>query len=453
MAHSRTQIDATLPFSIARVANVTGNPMLDVGYQCMDARPYWAFSGGGVTFYTRLSPKKCTEDTVVDVYELTTTTMDGYYYNSMAYYGTGTQNGTTLIINTSSYTNTGSGPITIRLFHVNKWAKYKPQAIDQMADITDAQRATTSYPYGLNVSVPTYFYELHNTTYAYIGLPQSGSARIQARLTDFAGYNHKAEPDIRGSLSYDPASTRVIATFTEGEPENTGAVSLAELVESFANHELTEYYPYLLASMLSDDGVAAYSDYILPFLNDSPDSLYASDQTFYRQLTSLSDYVANRSWKLTVFFSSRELSIGPDVTGVSIPASTDIFVVPGAQIVIDADGTIEELSPMEATTLNVGLMSTSGVPSSFNVTFEWTDGYDPDTTYWAEITSPDYTFSGLSSDVDSSGAYTNKTTVSVSARYVLVSLQAGTAYLTITCYGSKGGTTTNFGSFTVTTTF
>ena len=42
MAHSATHIDPALPLSIARVAGVTGNPLLDTMSQCCDVRPYLA---------------------------------------------------------------------------------------------------------------------------------------------------------------------------------------------------------------------------------------------------------------------------------------------------------------------------------------------------------------------------------------------------------------------------
>lgn len=123
MAHTDTQIDGSLAFNIARLAKITGNPMLDVKYQAADARPYFKF---GSMYYTTLHPKNARSATSVSVYTRGTRVVDGVEYATMTYVGTGSQNGATLTYAGGKHLNSKNEHEDIRIFVLNKWAKYKP---------------------------------------------------------------------------------------------------------------------------------------------------------------------------------------------------------------------------------------------------------------------------------------------------------------------------------------
>lgn len=123
MAHRTDLIDGSLAFSLARLAAVTGNPMRDVGYQCSDTRPYFKFTSGSVTYYTTMHPKHATTAKTVSVY---TKGAQREGYDTMRYVGTGSQTGSTLTYGGGAYTNGGYASERIRMFVVNRWAKYKP---------------------------------------------------------------------------------------------------------------------------------------------------------------------------------------------------------------------------------------------------------------------------------------------------------------------------------------
>lgn len=489
MAHSNTYIDPSLPLSIARVAGVTGNPMHDVGYQCRDMRPFYSFNGltpatpstqaetvpgpgqGGdpdepitiPTYYTTLRPDKVTQDTEVSVYRMTQTVKDGETYNVMTYSGTGTQNGASLTVGVRTYTNTNNAYVDIRLLKVNKWAKYKPQAVDQMSDISDTQRAAGTFPYGLKVTQPTTFEGLHTCTYAYVGLPGSLSvpagASSAARLTDFAGYNHLARPDVRGLVQWSGAD--IIVGFTEDISEATGAVQLTELVAALSGHELTDFYPCLLASMNDLNGSGNYSHHAIALKAGATARKYTSAvDPWTADLSAISDYAAGREWKLTVFFCSalqvglKNLTNWQDVSDTDIPSSVDVFAVPEAVALVKDGG--DELPPMKATALTKSLTVAGQAPSSFRVTFEWPDGYNEDVTYWAEtlpvLGGSSYTFE------DVKPFYNNTTqswgtaiSLNLPGQYVLYNAVTGKGSVTVSCMGQKGTQTAHFGNFALET--
>ena len=483
MAHSKTYIDPNVPFNVARVGAVVGNPTLDVGYQCRDERPFYSFSrlstpatqaetvpgpgqGGDPdepitipTYYTTLRPDKVTQDTEVAVYRLTTTVKDGETYNGMTYSGTGTQNGASLTVGALTYTNTDNAYVDIRLFKVNKWAKYKPQISDQFSDLSDAQRAQGDYPYGLKVTQPSKFEELHTCTYAYAAVPGAltypGGLSSAFRLTDFAGYNHLARPDVRGLVQW--SGTVVTVGFTEDISEATGAVQLTELVAALSGHELTDFYPCLLASMSGANGAATYAHYAIALKAGATARKYTSAvDPWTADLGSISGYASGREWKLTVFFCSalqvglKNLTNWQNVSDTDIPSSVDVFAVPDAVALVKDGG--DELPTMKATALTKGLTVAGQAPSSYRVTFEWPDGYDEDVTYWAETLASmgvgAYTFEDVKPIYNSTTqSWGTAISVNLPSQYVFYNTVTGKGSVTVSCMGQKGTQTAHFGNF------
>lgn len=207
MAHSKTYIDPALPLSIARVAAVTGNPMLDIGWQCSDARPYFAFTRtymvGDIqttdTIYTTLSPNMSKAASEVRVYKIQTETPE--------YAGTGSQNGGLLTFNGNQYKYSNIPAFReVLLGKINKWSKSKPIRYNKVAALTDAERQGATYDqaegywYGVKIAMPTTdYYTIHNVDFDY-HRPRGGAQNEPYRLTDFSGYDHKAMPNLYGAL-------------------------------------------------------------------------------------------------------------------------------------------------------------------------------------------------------------------------------------------------------------
>ena len=121
MAHTETYIDPNEGFLLDRLAQVTGNPMWDVGYQCMDARPYFEFYNSGLNerWYTTVHPNRCPTARNVLVYEKTTVVHDGESYVAMSYIGPGVQPGTYLAPTSADHAYT-RGILNVRMFALNK---------------------------------------------------------------------------------------------------------------------------------------------------------------------------------------------------------------------------------------------------------------------------------------------------------------------------------------------
>lgn len=201
MAHTETYIDPNEGFQLDRLAQVTGNPMWDVGYQCMDARPYFEFYNSGLNerWYTTVHPNRCPTARNVLVYEKTTVVHDGESYVAMSYIGPGVQTGTSLVANSADHAYTGT-TLTVRMFCVNKWAKCKPIRVNKWGALTDADRS--AYDYGLVKIDSAGGAGYSRSGYRY-NVPVSGD---YFRLTDFAGYNALAEcpiKDLRDTFSGD----------------------------------------------------------------------------------------------------------------------------------------------------------------------------------------------------------------------------------------------------------
>lgn len=466
--HSANYIDPSLPLSIARVAGVTGNPMTDTMSQCSDVRPYFAFfnDAGRVAVYTTRHPSTAGAASV-PVYMSTTSRVDGETYTAMEMKGTGTQTGSSLVYGGQTYTNNG-GYVNVRLHLINKWAKYKPQMVNQMSEITDTQRAQGSYPYGLRVSAINYFSSIHDSNYAYVGIPghfigQSGYDCC--RLTDFSGYNKLARPDVRGSLSL--SGTMFNCGFTEDIGEVTGAVQLTELVSALSGKALTDFYPCVLVSR--DDTSRHYARALL---GDGAVRKYATTvNNWGADLSTCPGYAAGTVWKVSVFFASQltgslgsvNLNDWQNVGSLAIPSAMSVFACPDTVSLEFEAG--YSLPRVECVSISPGLRPVEGYPSSYVLRFEWPEGYDEDATYYADVnggSGPEgggsidpgdgsVTLKGLTMEIApmknlATGEYENWITRSISSRYVMVSGSGDnrTARCPVRCRAVKNGQTTYF---------
>lgn len=265
MAHSDTYIDPALPISVARVSKVTGNPMLDVGYQCMDARPYFVFdpdggASGEDAVMTALHPSRCAAPAQVGVY-----TSSG---GAAAYQGTGTQNGGSLSFGGRQYSY-GGEHLDLPAGRVNKWSKCKPIRYGKDAALTDTERqGTTSdrsegYWYGVNITVQTDSWaEIHDVPFDY-RRPRGGSFGEPFRLTDFSGYDHAAVPNLYGMLNADflvtdvdiPAPVSLDIDY--GGANSTGLDFLSSVVRETGAGSVESAFSAMYAMVLLDGWAAA----------------------------------------------------------------------------------------------------------------------------------------------------------------------------------------------------
>lgn len=471
MAHSATHIDPALSLSIERVAGVTGNPLLDTMSQCCDVRPYFAFfnDAGRVAVYTTRHPSTSGAASV-PVYMSTTSRVDGETYTAMEMKGTGTQTGATLIYGGQTYTNNG-GYVNVRLHLINKWAKYKPQMVNQMSEITDAQRAQGSYPYGLRVSAINYFSSIHDSNYAYVGIPghfvgQSGYNCC--RLTDFSGYNKLARPDVRGTLSL--SGTMINCGFTEDIGEVTGAVQLTELVSALSGKLLTDFYPCILASKEDTSATGGYRHYARALLGDGSVRKYATTvNNWGANLSTCPVYAAGSVWKVSVFFASAvrsgsvNLNDWQDVGSLAVPSAMSVFACPDTVSLEFEAG--YSLPRVECVSISVGIRPVEGDPSSYVLRFEWPEGYDEDAQYYADVnggSGPEgggsidpgdgsVTLKGLTIKIApvkdiATGEFQDWTASPISSQYVMVSGSGDnrTARCPVRCRAVKNGQTTYF---------
>lgn len=472
--HSANYIDPNAAFSIARVAGVTGNPLLDTMSQCCDVRPYFAFfnDAGHVAVYTTRHPSTSGAASV-PVYMSTTSRVDGETYTAMEMKGTGTQTGATLVYGGQTYTNNG-GYVNVRLHLINKWAKYKPQMVNQMSEITDAQRAQGSYPYGLRVSAINYFSSIHDSNYAYVGIPghfigQSGYNCY--RLTDFSGYNKLARPDVRGTLSL--SGTMFNCGFTEDIGEVTGAVQLTELVSALSGRPLTDFYPCILVSR---DGTSDH--YARALLGNGAVRKYATTvNNWGADLSTCPGYAGGTVWKVSVFFASQltgslgsvNLNNWQDVGGVAVPSAMAVFACPDTVSLEFEVG--YALPRVECVSISVGIRPVQGDPTSYVLSFEWPEGYDEDAQYYADVNGGSGAEGGGSIDPGdgsvplkgltikiapikdrNTGEFQDWTASPISSQYVMVSGPSDnrTARCPVRCRAEKNGQTVWFASTVVT---
>lgn len=270
MAHSDSYIDPKLPLSIARVASVTGNPMLDVGWQCSDSRPYFMFSRTYTegtlqkveTVYTTLSPNKSTSSSEVAVYK----TENG----SPVYAGSGAQNGTSLTFAGNAYTySSNPGFYSFSTDKINKWSKCKPIRYNKVADLTDAERQGATYDqnegywYGVKISTPTTDYStIHDVDFDY-HRPRGGEYNEPYRLTDFCGYDHKAMANLYGVLlansiiSDEKIESIVDLTIDYAGNNTTGLDVLSSIVKVAAAGSIESAFSAVYAIVMIDHWASA----------------------------------------------------------------------------------------------------------------------------------------------------------------------------------------------------
>lgn len=108
-----------VPYNLITLSKTTGNPMLDLGYQCTDSRPYFRYINGDTSYYTTVNPINLTLQ-VIPVYEKYMKNVDGQELPAMNYIGTTTAT----TIDSITYENVVynyTGEIeNIRGFYINK---------------------------------------------------------------------------------------------------------------------------------------------------------------------------------------------------------------------------------------------------------------------------------------------------------------------------------------------
>lgn len=172
--------------SLARVAAVTGNPVLDVGTQCADLICYFQFRNGasGHSCFTVVPPREDGTVRAVDVFGEET-------WDSGI--GRGLLKGMTLNREGEDYEYVAPTP-----WHpggyVNQWSLYKPMIHDSVAALEDEQMKGVSYGYDIPVfqsydaleTAISYGHYKWGYNHPYIGQTM--------RLSDFCGYNRDATP-------------------------------------------------------------------------------------------------------------------------------------------------------------------------------------------------------------------------------------------------------------------
>lgn len=197
------------PYSLATLSQATGNPMLDLGYQCCDMRPYFKYSNGNKVYYITVYPSNIVSQ-VLNVYEKTTKNIDGEDYDAMSYVGTTTSANTqTITFDNVEYTYQNQYE-NIRGFYTNKWAKYKPinsggetelviSEDDSKDDFVKANcgleltltEVPTAGATNYDSLIETMLDDLNNGRFKWIYRPPSIKNNDWFRMTDFLGYNNK----------------------------------------------------------------------------------------------------------------------------------------------------------------------------------------------------------------------------------------------------------------------
>ena len=200
-----------IPYNLSTLSQATNNPMLDLGYQCCDMRPYFEYSDGTVVYYTTVHPTNIASQKI-NVYEKTTKNVDGENYSAMTYVGTTTSADLySIVYNDTTYTYQNKHE-NIRGFYINKWAKYKPIQSEKESELIISEDNTidefVKNNCGLDLAlteVPTsgatnydnliesMLDDMNNGRFKWIYRPPSVELGNWFRMTDFIGYNRKAK--------------------------------------------------------------------------------------------------------------------------------------------------------------------------------------------------------------------------------------------------------------------
>lgn len=203
MINEKTRI-LEIPYNLVTLSKATGNPMIDLGYQCSDMRPFFKYQNGNVVYYTNVNPKLGFLQNI-SVYEKYIKNIDGVNYDAMRYIGiTTATTASTITFNDIIYTYSNTYE-NIRMFYINKWARYKPIAkIGDYRELTLDQRlgsnggltvkniSTTLSPYDKTEDVETILNELSNGSFYWTYNPPVPNEDWM-RMTDFEGYYPLAE--------------------------------------------------------------------------------------------------------------------------------------------------------------------------------------------------------------------------------------------------------------------
>jgi hypothetical protein len=126
------------PFNLVTLSKATGNPMIDLGYQCSDRRPFFKYQNGSTVYYTAVNPKNGIL-AEISVFSKETKFIDGEDRIVMTYQGfTSATTATTITFNNVVYTYTNVIE-NIRLYYINKWSRRKPISGFDMDELTTAE--------------------------------------------------------------------------------------------------------------------------------------------------------------------------------------------------------------------------------------------------------------------------------------------------------------------------
>lgn len=274
-----------IPRDLVTVAQTTDNDILDLGYQCRDAHPYFKFSKSGQTdVYTKIHPNNCTSATNVNVYKYLPT---GSIYGDgkVEYLGTGNQNANSLTYNGNTYTCTrtnnvvpSSSIIDVRNYKINMFSKYKPIPYQQSNKLSEQQVnqlfVTGSVGYDFLASSG---YSWLNSNDHTVGIKYNPPGIGDwYRLSDFNGYNHNAICPIKNIQP-------LFRTNGENKLKYTGQILLS--IEEILEYPDADNVEYNIFDILKIQGTTAQNTQVgFVFFNKGNNSnaiILTGDNTVY----------------------------------------------------------------------------------------------------------------------------------------------------------------------------
>ena len=290
------------PYNLVTLSQVTGNPMLDLGYQCCDMRPYFEYKNNNNYYYTNIHPTNISSQ-IINVYQKNKIIRDRVEWDSMKYIGTTTSTiNNSIVYDGTTYVFTGN-VINIRGFFINKWSLVKPISSNIISELnkeyinpntsqerkeyggefkgSDSQN-DLGIIYGLKAGTNTWN-NLHNCAWAYVGLPNP-SKGDWFRMLDFNGYNPKAKPSIEGYSEellnikkiYTSDTIPLEISWFENGVDNTN-IDILKCI-NVTGEDLKRYYPCILISegdiSLNDNLKTTWCRALINKDTDTPTSLY-----------------------------------------------------------------------------------------------------------------------------------------------------------------------------------